>query len=201
MRGHPIPLCFFHHFSNNFSLIVTAITDISSLLRYLVLYTYCTSEQCASLHISGVIMSHSLPALQENALRAADAFCKRYIPPPKKKQRRVPRLKQSATLQRQDRRKNTDTFYQPRDHKASPFFKVVRDNFDKFEEVYPEQYQERYGYWRPIIRTSIDKFLKCGDLKEGFARVRCPDCKEEFFVAFSCRQRACAALPVIRSAP
>ncbi|MBN1599992.1 MAG: transposase zinc-binding domain-containing protein [Chitinispirillaceae bacterium] len=46
-------------------------------------------------------------------------------------------------------------------------------------------------YWRPIIRTSIDKFLKCGDLKEGFARVRCPDCHTEFFVAFSCRQRAC----------
>ena len=47
------------------------------------------------------------------------------------------------------------------------------------------------GYWRPVIRSSIDKFLKCGDLKEGFARVRCKDCGEEFFVAFSCRQRSC----------
>ena len=136
-------------------------------------------------------MSHSLPALQENALRAADSFCQRYIPPPKKKQRRVLRLKQSGRPQRQHPRKNTRVFYQPRDHEASPFFKVVRDNFEKFEEVYTERYQERYGYWRPVIRTSVDKFLKCGDLKEGFARVRCPDCKEEFFVAFSCRQRAC----------
>ena len=42
-----------------------------------------------------------------------------------------------------------------------------------------------------MIRSSINKFLKCGDLKEGFARVRCPDCHEEFFVAFSCRQRSC----------
>jgi hypothetical protein len=57
--------------------------------------------------------------------------------------------------------------------------------------MYAERYQERYGYWRPVIRSSIDKFMKCGDLKEGFARVRCPDCKEEFFVAFSCRQRSC----------
>jgi hypothetical protein len=136
-------------------------------------------------------MSHSLPALQENALRAADAFCQRYIPPPKKKQRRVLRLKQSDTSNNQHARKNTGAFYQPRDHAASPFFKIVRDNFEKFEEIYPERYQERYGYWRPVIRTSIDKFLKCGDLKEGFARVRCPDCKEEFFVAFSCRQRGC----------
>jgi len=39
--------------------------------------------------------------------------------------------------------------------------------------VYPERYQQRYGYWRPVIRSSIDKFLRCGDLKEGFARVKC----------------------------
>ena len=136
-------------------------------------------------------MSHSLPALLDNALHAADAFCQRYIPPPKKKRRRVLRLKQSSCSQSQQPQKNNSPFYQPRDHEASPFFKVVRDNFDKFEEIYPQRYQERYGYWRPVIRTSIDKFLKCGDLKEGFARVRCPDCKEEFFVAFSCRQRTC----------
>jgi len=136
-------------------------------------------------------MSHSLPALQENALADAEAFCQRYIPPPKKKQRRILRLKKSGTSQSQHPRKNTGTFYQHRDHAASPFFKVVREYFDDFEKVYPQRYQERYGYWRPVIRTSIDKFLKCGDLKEGFARVRCPDCKKEFFVAFSCRQRAC----------
>jgi hypothetical protein len=82
-------------------------------------------------------------------------------------------------------------FYRPRDHEASPFFKVVRDRFDEFERVYPERFQQRYGYWRPVIRSSIDKFLKCGDLKEGFARVKCKDCGEEFFVAFSCRQRSC----------
>ena len=81
------------------------------------------------------------------------------------------------------------SFYRPRNPEASSFFKVVRDHFDEFESVYPERYQDKYGYWRPVIRTSIDKFLKCGDLKEGFARVRCPDCKEAFFVAFSCRQR------------
>jgi hypothetical protein len=69
------------------------------------------------------------------------------------------------------------SFYRPRNHEASPFFKVVQDHFDAFEKVYPERYQEKYGFWRPVIRTSIDKFLKCGDVKEGFARVRCPDCK------------------------
>ena len=32
-------------------------------------------------------------------------------------------------------------------------------------------------------------FLKCGDLHEGLARVRCPDCPHELFVAFSCKRR------------
>jgi hypothetical protein len=85
----------------------------------------------------------------------------------------------------------TGRFYRPRDHEASPFFKVVREHFDKFERLYPERFQEKYGYWRAVISTSIEKFIKCGDVKEGFARVRCPDCREEFFVAFSCRQRSC----------
>lgn len=136
-------------------------------------------------------MSRSLPVLQDNALRGADEFCQRYIPP-KKKQRRVQRQKQPTIQQsKQQPQKNTGAFYKPRNHEASPFYKLVRDNFDRFEAEYPEKYQKVYGYWRPVIRSSIDKFLKCGDLREGFARVRCPKCKKEFFVAFSCKRRGC----------
>jgi hypothetical protein len=81
--------------------------------------------------------------------------------------------------------------YWPRKPEASPFFRVVRDYFDEFERVYDERFQPKYGYWRPVIRTAINKYKKCGDLRGGFARVRCPDCGKEFFVAFSCRQRCC----------
>jgi hypothetical protein len=57
------------------------------------------------------------------------------------------------------------------------------------EAVYDERYQERYGFWRPIIGTVVRKFLECGDLQHGFARVRGPKCREEFFVPYSCRGR------------
>jgi hypothetical protein len=50
-------------------------------------------------------------------------------------------------------------------------------------------YQGRYGFWRPIVGSVVKKFLECGDLKHGFARVRCPKCREELFVPFSCRGR------------
>jgi len=82
-------------------------------------------------------------------------------------------------------------FYRPRTPETSLFFKVVTGHFDGFERAYPALFQARYGFWRPVIRRAVDKFLKCGDLKEGFARVRCPDCGHELFVAYSCRQRAC----------
>lgn len=82
-------------------------------------------------------------------------------------------------------------FYRARNPKDSPFFKLVSEHFDDFEEKYPELFEKSHGFWRPSIRWAINKFLKCGDLKEGFAKVRCPDCKHEMFVAFSCKQKTC----------
>jgi hypothetical protein len=129
----------------------------------------------------GQIMSYAVVALQEHAATVADAFCRRSEPAPSRKGQQNVRNSQRCVRTEHprpktcpERRRRIGTFYRPRDHEASPFFKIVRDRFDEFERVYPERYQERYGYWRPVIRSSIDKFMKCGDLKEGFARVRCP---------------------------
>ena len=77
-------------------------------------------------------------------------------------------------------------FYRPRDPEQSPFYKLVYDYFDEFERVYPEKYEKTHGFWCPIIRTSIERFLKCGDLKEGFARVKCTKCEKELFVSLLC---------------
>jgi hypothetical protein len=79
--------------------------------------------------------------------------------------------------------------YRPRYPQQSPFYRLVERFFPEFEAVYAERYQERYGFWRPIIGTVVRKFLECGDLKHGFARVRCPKCREEFLVPYSCRGR------------
>jgi Transposase zinc-binding domain len=70
--------------------------------------------------------------------------------------------------------------YHPRQPQQTPFYQLVQRFYPQFEAVYEERYQERYGFWRPIIGTVVRKFLECGDLKQGFARVRCPKCREEF---------------------
>ncbi len=83
----------------------------------------------------------------------------------------------------------SEKIYHHRDPENSPFFKVVSRYFPAFEQSYVQKYEAKYGFWRPVIHTSVEKFLKCGDLKQGFARVKCNDCGHEMFVPFSCHQR------------
>ena len=80
-------------------------------------------------------------------------------------------------------------FYRPRQPQQTPFYQLVERFYPEFKAVYEERYQERYGFWRAIIGRTVEKFLDCGDLQEGFARVRCPKCRYEFFVAYSGRGR------------
>ena len=54
---------------------------------------------------------------------------------------------------------------------------------------YEERYQPRYGYLRPIIPEVVNKYLDCGDLERGFARIRCEHCNHEYLLAFSCKGR------------
>ena len=79
--------------------------------------------------------------------------------------------------------------YCPRNPKASDFYACVEDNFEELERVYDDKYQKEHGFWRPVIREVIHKYLDCGDLHHGFARVRCSSCHAEFLLAFSCKGR------------
>jgi hypothetical protein len=81
--------------------------------------------------------------------------------------------------------------YLPRNPKASPLFGLVEDYFDEFVNVYEEGFAEKHGLWRPVIRKVVDRFLDCGDLRHGLARIGCEnlDCRQQMLLAFSCRGR------------
>jgi hypothetical protein len=40
-----------------------------------------------------------------------------------------------------------------------------------------------------VVRKVVDQYLDCGRPENGFARVRCPDCRAEYLVPFSCQSR------------
>ncbi len=79
--------------------------------------------------------------------------------------------------------------YRARNPKKSPLWHCADRHYDEFEAVYLEAYQPRYGSLRPIIPEVVHKFLDCGNLERGFARVRCDHCEHEYLLAFSCKSR------------
>jgi len=76
--------------------------------------------------------------------------------------------------------------YRPRRPRESPLWQCLSRHFDAFLAGYEARYQSRYGFLRPIIPEVVNKFLDCGDLERGFARVRCDHCKHEYLLALSC---------------
>ena len=72
--------------------------------------------------------------------------------------------------------------YHPRNPEQSSLWKILNTHYESFEAHYEQKFEKKYGYFRPIIREVVEEYLRCGDLKEGFARVRCSDCPHTFLI-------------------
>jgi hypothetical protein len=78
---------------------------------------------------------------------------------------------------------------EPRNPRASPLYALVEDYFEEFERVYDNRYQQQYGRWRAVIGEVMRKYLECGDLHRGFARLGCDGCRYQAILAYSCKCR------------
>jgi hypothetical protein len=66
---------------------------------------------------------------------------------------------------------------------------LFKDHFAEFKEIYDEKYAQIYGNYRTDrITEVVEEFLKCGDFREGVARIKCqnPKCGHDYFVPLSC---------------
>jgi len=79
--------------------------------------------------------------------------------------------------------------YGPRNPHVSQYYQCVEDHFDTLEQVYDERFAKQYGFFRPYVRKVIYRYLDCGILHNGFARVKCENCNHEYLLAFSCKRR------------
>lgn len=79
--------------------------------------------------------------------------------------------------------------YRPKRFDRSPLFKVVYQHFEDFQETYHRTYSEDYGFFRRIITHTIERYLACGDPREGVARYECGKCGQSFQIPFSCKTR------------
>ena len=79
--------------------------------------------------------------------------------------------------------------YRQRDPQGTPYYQCIEDHFETFEQVYEDRFERQYGFYRPYVKQVIYRYLDCGILHNGFARVRCEDCGHEYLLAFSCKRR------------
>ena len=79
--------------------------------------------------------------------------------------------------------------YKRRKPQKTSLWQLLDGHFFEFEGAYDELFQKNYGFYRPVISHVVRKYLECGDLQQGFARIKCPDCHHEYLLSFSCRGR------------
>lgn len=80
--------------------------------------------------------------------------------------------------------------YKPRRPQASPLFRLVSDHLQRLQTVYDDRFAREYGPWRPVVTQVADKFLACGVLDHGFARIRCDACMHEYLVSWPAHDTA-----------
>jgi hypothetical protein len=79
--------------------------------------------------------------------------------------------------------------YRPRHPERTVLYRVLFHYFDRFLAEYEGRFEKEYGFFRPIVKEVVDRYLDCGNPRCGFARIRCPDCHAEHLLMFSCRTR------------
>ncbi len=69
--------------------------------------------------------------------------------------------------------------YRPRKPHLTPFYQCVQDHYEMLEQVRPERFEKHFNLWRPYLKEVKIRYLACGDLHAGFARIRCDACGTE----------------------
>jgi ribosomal protein S27E len=76
--------------------------------------------------------------------------------------------------------------YKRREPQGQVLHKMVREHLEPFLAYTREHYRKPLPKY---VERELRGLLRCGDPWHGFTRVRCPRCRHEFFVAFSCGAR------------
>jgi hypothetical protein len=79
--------------------------------------------------------------------------------------------------------------YRPRDPRKTALWGLLDTLYERVKESWEERFERQYGFWRGLADAAVARYLDCGVWDNGFARVKCRKCPQEFLVAFSCKGR------------
>src|SRR5262244_3701828 len=80
------------------------------------------------------------------------------------------------------------TNYVRREPERTILYQVVKDHLRTFLAEARERSEHAFGLPR-FVEAELERYLACGLLCHGFARVRCDDCGHEVLVPLSCKNR------------
>jgi len=74
---------------------------------------------------------------------------------------------------------------------TTPLSCIVSSCHEELKRVWEDVFQHQYGVLRDEVTESFERYLECGILAHGCARVRCenPECNRSELIAFSCKTR------------
>ena len=81
--------------------------------------------------------------------------------------------------------------YRRRHPEKTVLYRVLFHYFERFVSEYEPRFEKEHGYFRPVVKEVVEKYLDCANPKNGFARVKCTNkkCRAEFLLTFSCKTR------------
>ena len=59
--------------------------------------------------------------------------------------------------------------YRPRHPERTVLYRVLFHHFDRFLTEYESRFEREYGFFRPIVKEVVEKYLDCGNPRCGFA--------------------------------
>ena len=59
--------------------------------------------------------------------------------------------------------------YRPRHPERTVHYRVLFHHFERFVAEYEGRFEREYGYFRPIVKEVVEKYLDCGNPRCGFA--------------------------------
>ena len=77
--------------------------------------------------------------------------------------------------------------YKRREPQATVLHELVREHLEPFLAYTREHYRKPLPKY---VERELRRYISCGDLRAGFTRIRCPRCRHEFLVGFSCGGRS-----------
>ena len=65
--------------------------------------------------------------------------------------------------------------YRPRHPERTVLYRVLFHYFDQFLQEYESRFENEYGFFWPVIKEVLERYLDCANPKCGFTHLPCSD--------------------------